>query len=46
MMQERERSRFSPAKAERELGLTFRPVARTLSDEIAWFRRNGRLART
>jgi len=43
MMQERERSRFDHAKSIRELGVTFRPVEETLSDEIAWFRANGHL---
>jgi dihydroflavonol-4-reductase len=27
------------AKAKRELGVTFRPLAETLADEVAWFRR-------
>ncbi|MDX2238906.1 MAG: SDR family oxidoreductase [Hyphomonadaceae bacterium] len=43
MAQERDRSRFSPDKSHRELGLTFRPVDETLRDEIAWFRANGLL---
>lgn len=43
MLREAERTRFDPAKSERELGLTFRPVAETLRDEIAWFRARGRL---
>ncbi|WCK03718.1 SDR family oxidoreductase [Agrobacterium tumefaciens] len=38
---ENERSRYDPAKSERELGLLFRPVAETLRDEVAWFRANG-----
>lgn len=38
---ENERSRFSAAKSEAELGLIFRPVEETLCDEIAWFRTNG-----
>jgi dihydroflavonol-4-reductase len=29
---------MSSAKAERELGVTFRPLEETLRDEIAWFR--------
>lgn len=41
MMQERDRSRFDHAKSERELGISFRPVEETLTDEIAWFRRAG-----
>jgi len=43
MMQERERSRFDHSKSIRELGISFRPVEETLSDEIAWFRTNGLL---
>lgn len=43
MLREAERTRFDPAKSERELGLTFRPIAETLRDEIAWFRARGRL---
>lgn len=38
---EMDRSRYDPAKSERELGLRFRPVAETLADELAWFRANG-----
>ena len=37
------RSRYSPEKSERELGLTFRPVVETLRDEVDWFRANGLL---
>ena len=33
---EDDRSRYSPAKSARELGLTFRPVAETLRDAAAW----------
>jgi len=44
MLREAERTRFDPAKSERELGLSFRPVAETLRDEIAWFRAQGRVA--
>ncbi|MBT9471681.1 MAG: SDR family oxidoreductase [Pseudomonadota bacterium] len=44
MLREAERSRFDHAKSERELGVTFRPVAETLRDEIAWFRARGRIA--
>ena len=44
MLREAERSRFDHAKSERELGVSFRPVAETLRDEIAWFRAHGRLA--
>jgi len=40
---ENERSRFSTAKSEAELGLTFRPVEDTLRDEITWFRMQGLL---
>ena len=38
---EADRSRYNPGKSARELGLTFRPVAETLADEVAWFRANG-----
>lgn len=38
---EADRSRYDPDKSQRELGLTFRPVAETLADEVAWFRANG-----
>ncbi|WBO22330.1 hypothetical protein [Sphingomonas abietis] len=41
---ENERSRFSAAKSETELGLRFRPTDETLHDEVAWFRAHGRLA--
>lgn len=44
MLREAGRTRFDHAKSERELGLSFRPVAETLCDEIAWFRAHGRLA--
>ncbi len=43
LLQENERSRFDPAKAQGELGVTFRPVEETLADEIAWFRAHGML---
>ncbi len=35
------RYRFSSEKAERELGLRFRPVAETMADVVDWYRRNG-----
>ncbi|ESQ81833.1 oxidoreductase [Asticcacaulis sp. AC466] len=38
---EADRSRYNPAKSERELGLSFRSVEDTLRDEVAWFRANG-----
>lgn len=38
---EDDRSRYDPAKSERELGLRFRPIVDTLRDEVAWFRANG-----
>jgi dihydroflavonol-4-reductase len=41
MMREAERTRFDHSKSERELGLTFRPVERTLADEVQWYRDNG-----
>jgi dihydroflavonol-4-reductase len=44
MLREADRTRFDHAKLERELGITFRPVAETLRDEIAWFQGQGILA--
>jgi dihydroflavonol-4-reductase len=41
MLREAERTHFDPAKSERELGLTFRPVEETLADEVTWYRANG-----
>jgi dihydroflavonol-4-reductase len=41
MLREADRTHFNPAKSERELGLTFRPVEETLADEVAWYRANG-----
>lgn len=41
---ENDRSRYDPAKSARELGLTFRPLAETIRDEVAWFHANGVLA--
>jgi dihydroflavonol-4-reductase len=35
--------RLDSSKAERELGATFRPLAETLRDEVAWFLGNGYL---
>jgi dihydroflavonol-4-reductase len=35
--------RISSARAQRELGVTFRPLAETLADEAAWYRKNGYL---
>ena len=40
---EADRSRYDPGKSARELGLTFRPVAETLADAVAWFRASGAL---
>lgn len=37
------RSNYNPAKSERELGVTFRPVEETLRDTIVWYRLNGYL---
>lgn len=41
MLREAGRTHFNHAKSERELGLTFRPVAETLRDEVAWYRAHG-----
>jgi len=44
MLREADRTRFDHTKSQRELGLVFRPVDQTLTDEIAWYRANGWLA--
>ena len=36
-----EGTNISSAKAERELGVTFRPLAESIRDEVAWFKANG-----
>jgi dihydroflavonol-4-reductase len=41
MLREAGRTHFNPAKSERELGLTFRPVEETLADEVKWYCANG-----
>ncbi len=41
MVKEADRTRFSLAKSEQELGLTFRPVADTIRDTITWYRNHG-----
>lgn len=41
MRAEAERTRFNPAKSRDELGVTFRPVAQTICDEVAWFTARG-----
>ncbi|MFF4061498.1 NAD-dependent epimerase/dehydratase family protein [Streptomyces sp. NPDC001668] len=38
-----DRTRITSARAERELGVTFRPLARTLADTAAWYHRAGLL---
>ncbi|WP_171909431.1 hypothetical protein [Rhodobacter sp. 24-YEA-8] len=38
MRAEAERTRFNPEKSQTELGLTFRPIAETIRDEVAWFK--------
>lgn len=35
------RAEVSSQKAEKELGITFRPIADTLRDEVAWFQSHG-----
>ncbi|OKB68406.1 oxidoreductase [Serratia marcescens] len=40
MMQEADRSHYNPAKSERELGLSFRPLEQTLGDTLNWIRAN------
>ncbi|WP_329230726.1 NAD-dependent epimerase/dehydratase family protein [Streptomyces sp. NBC_00111] len=37
------RTRITSARAQRELGVTFRPLARTLADTAAWYHRAGLL---
>jgi len=46
MVREGDRTRFNHAKSEAALGLSFRPVDETLSDEIAWYRAGGWLPAT
>jgi dihydroflavonol-4-reductase len=41
MAREADRTRFSHAKSERELGLRCRPAEETVADTIAWYRANG-----
>lgn len=41
MVREAGRTRFNPAKSERELGLCFRPVRQTLADTVGWYRSHG-----
>ena len=36
------RNRFSSARAEKELGVTFRSLTDTLRDEVDWYRSQGR----
>jgi len=43
MRKEFDHSRFDPAKSRSELGLSFRPTAQTIADEVAWYRDNGML---
>lgn len=38
-----EKARLSSAKAERELGATFRPLGNTLKDTVSWYRARGYL---
>jgi nucleoside-diphosphate-sugar epimerase len=38
-----DRQHISSARAQTELGVTFRPITDTLTDEAQWFRRHGRL---
>ncbi|MGQ3670780.1 SDR family oxidoreductase [Xanthobacter sp. TB0136] len=41
MRAEAERTRFNPARSRDELGLSFRPIAETIRDEVAWFKEQG-----
>ncbi|QFQ86697.1 NAD-dependent epimerase/dehydratase family protein [Paracoccus kondratievae] len=41
MRAEAERTRFNPEKSRDELGLTFRPIAETIRDEVDWFKAHG-----
>ncbi|QRK10087.1 hypothetical protein JQX13_08310 [Archangium violaceum] len=38
------RSTISASKARTELSASFRPLAHTLADEVAWFREAGRVS--
>jgi dihydroflavonol-4-reductase len=40
-----ERARISSARAQDELGVSFRPLAETLADEATWYRKRGDIAR-
>ena len=40
---ERDRVRLSSARAQRELGISFRPFEQTIADEVAWYRERGML---
>ncbi|GAB2884645.1 NAD-dependent epimerase/dehydratase family protein [Streptomyces mayteni] len=40
------RTRITSARAERELGVSFRPLAQTFADEAAWYRAAGLLTNT
>jgi len=41
MGQERQRTRSSHEKSQRELGIQFRAVEETLSDTVRWYQQNG-----
>ena len=43
LREEYDKSHFDHSRSERELGISFRPVAETLRDEVAWFRAEGML---
>lgn len=43
MRNEFDHSRFDPTKSQAELGLSFRPMEKTIADEVAWYRENGML---
>jgi dihydroflavonol-4-reductase len=38
---EADRTHFDHSKSERELGVEFRPLEETVSDTVAWYRKNG-----
>lgn len=40
---ESNRQHLTSQRAERELGVTFRPLAQTIADEAAWYRNHGML---
>ncbi|MED5372840.1 MAG: SDR family oxidoreductase [Myxococcota bacterium] len=44
MLDERDRTHFDPRRSARELGVSFRPVEQTFSDQIRWYQQAGWLS--